>query len=59
MPEIIVQQFDWEQLDDWLTPTDQFFVVKHFNLPELTEADWRLDLTGLVAHADDADTGRS
>jgi DMSO/TMAO reductase YedYZ molybdopterin-dependent catalytic subunit len=49
VPEIIVQQLEWEQLDDWLTPTDQFFVVKHFTQPELNENDWRLELTGLVA----------
>ena len=29
VPELIVQKLEWEQLDDWLTPTDQFFVVKH------------------------------
>src|SRR5688572_26519604 len=30
VPEAIVQQLTWEELDDWLTPTDQFFVIKHF-----------------------------
>ncbi|MBA3449902.1 MAG: sulfite oxidase [Chloroflexia bacterium] len=48
VPETIVQQLDWEKLDSWLTPTDQFFVIKHFNLPELTEADWHLEIAGLV-----------
>ena len=50
VPEVIVQQLDWEQLDadTWITPTDQFFVIKHFNLPELNEADWRLEVGGLV-----------
>lgn len=47
-PEVIVQQLDWEQLDSWLTPEDQFFVIKHFNLPELSERDWRLVIGGLV-----------
>ena len=48
MPEVIVQQLDWEQLDSWITPNDQFFVIKHFNLPELNENDWRLEISGLV-----------
>src|SRR5829696_9668712 len=38
VPEVIVQQLDWEQLDSWITPPDQFFVIKHFADPELTEA---------------------
>src|SRR5215210_7611232 len=50
VPEVIVQQLNWSQLDadTWLTPTDQFFVIKHFNLPELNEADFRLEISGLV-----------
>ena len=34
--------------DTWITPNDQFFVIKHFNLPALTEADYRLAISGLV-----------
>ena len=49
VPEAIVQQLEWEQLDSWLTPPDQFFVIKHFNEPELNEADWHLEISGLVA----------
>ena len=49
VPEVIVRQLDWEQLDSWLTPPDQFFVIKHFNQPELSERDWRLEISGLVA----------
>src|SRR5215203_6847459 len=50
VPEVIVQQLDWEQLDaaTSLTPTDEFFVIKHFNLPELYEANRRLEISGLV-----------
>ena len=44
----IVRQLDWEQLDSWLTPNDEFFVIKHFNQPELNETDWRLEIGGLV-----------
>jgi DMSO/TMAO reductase YedYZ molybdopterin-dependent catalytic subunit len=48
VPEVIVQQLDWEKLDSWITPNDQFFVIKHYNLPELTEQDWKLEISGLV-----------
>ena len=47
-PEAIIQQLDWEQLTSWLTPTDQFFAIKHYNEPTLTERDWRLEITGQV-----------
>jgi DMSO/TMAO reductase YedYZ molybdopterin-dependent catalytic subunit len=49
VPEVIVQQLNWEELDSWLTPPDQFFVIKHFNQPELNESDWQLEIGGLVA----------
>lgn len=49
VPEVIVQQLDWEQVDSWITPADQFFVIKHFNQPELDEADWLLEVSGLVS----------
>ena len=48
VPEVIVRQLDWEQLDSWITPNDQFFVIKHFNEPTLDAGDWRLEISGLV-----------
>jgi len=48
IPDVLVRQLDWEQLDDWLTPPDQFFVVQHYGQPDLDEADWRLAVGGLV-----------
>lgn len=48
VPEVIVRQLDWEQLDQWTTPPDQFFVIKHFNEPQLSESDWSLAVSGLV-----------
>lgn len=35
VPEVIDQQLDWEALDSWITPNDQFFGVAHFGWPEL------------------------
>jgi DMSO/TMAO reductase YedYZ molybdopterin-dependent catalytic subunit len=48
VPDVIVRQLDWTQLDSWQTPTDEFFVIKHFNEPQLDPADWRLEIGGLV-----------
>ena len=48
VPEAIVRQLDWEQLDSWLTPIDEHFAIKHFSEPALTEADWKLEVNGLV-----------
>jgi DMSO/TMAO reductase YedYZ molybdopterin-dependent catalytic subunit len=48
VPEVIVRQLEWEQLDSWITPNEQFFVIKHFNEPQLNENDWRLEISGLV-----------
>ena len=48
VPEVIVQQLDWEDLDSWTTPNADFFVIKHFEEPILDEVDWTLEITGLV-----------
>ena len=48
VPEVIVRQLDWEQLDSWITPPDQHFVIKHYNEPALKEADYRLEISGMV-----------
>ncbi len=48
VPEVIVRQLEWERLDSWLTPPDQFFVIKHYNEPKLNDADYRLEISGLV-----------
>ena len=38
----------WEDLDTWITPTDKFFRVAHYDQPQLEEKDWRLEVAGLV-----------
>jgi DMSO/TMAO reductase YedYZ molybdopterin-dependent catalytic subunit len=38
----------WEDLASWLTPTDKFFSVGHYNKPVINEKDWTLEITGLV-----------
>jgi len=48
VPEVIVRQLEWERLDSWRTPPDQFFVIKHYNEPTLNANDYRLEISGLV-----------
>ena len=39
----------WEDLDSWLTPADEFFIVSHYGNPPLDEAARPLTIGGLVA----------
>ena len=48
-PFTIPNQLVWEELDSWLTPADDFFVVSHYNQPAIDAADWRLAIGGLVS----------
>ena len=38
----------WEELGSWLTPTDKFFRVAHYNKPVIEEKGWNLQVDGLV-----------
>jgi DMSO/TMAO reductase YedYZ molybdopterin-dependent catalytic subunit len=38
----------WEELGSWLTPTDKFFRVAHYNKPVIEENGWNLKIGGLV-----------
>lgn len=40
---------DWEKLDAWITPNDQFFSAWHFDQPDIDASDWSLQVDGLVA----------
>lgn len=39
---------EWESLSTRLTPADDFFTVKHYDLPVLDPATWQVEVTGLV-----------
>lgn len=41
-------QILWEDLTDWITPTNKFFTVAHFNKPQIDAANWALTIDGLV-----------
>jgi DMSO/TMAO reductase YedYZ molybdopterin-dependent catalytic subunit len=43
-----IRFFDTRTLQGFLTPTDQFFVVQHYNQPVIDPATYRLRITGLV-----------
>jgi DMSO/TMAO reductase YedYZ molybdopterin-dependent catalytic subunit len=49
VPQIAQRQLVWEELDSWLTPADEFFIISHYNTPALDQATHRLDIAGLVA----------
>jgi DMSO/TMAO reductase YedYZ molybdopterin-dependent catalytic subunit len=49
LPDNVRNLLVWEELDSWLTPADDFFVVSHYAEPALTAEDWRLRIEGLVA----------
>jgi DMSO/TMAO reductase YedYZ molybdopterin-dependent catalytic subunit len=48
VPERVTNLLDWETLDSWITPPDQFFSVSHYGRPEIAIEDWQLEITGLV-----------
>src|SRR6478752_6277175 len=48
VPDVVDTQLQWEALDGWLTPNDQFFTVGHYDKPAIDPASWRLQIGGLV-----------
>jgi len=50
VPEITGNLLQWEEVDSFLTPADEFFYVQHYGRPTgLDEATWRVGIAGLVA----------
>jgi DMSO/TMAO reductase YedYZ molybdopterin-dependent catalytic subunit len=49
VPQIAQRQLIWEELDSWLTPADEFFIISHYNTPALDPATHHVDIGGLVA----------
>jgi DMSO/TMAO reductase YedYZ molybdopterin-dependent catalytic subunit len=51
IPNNVGNLLNWEALDSWLTPANDFFFVNHYGQPDgLDESTWRVDIGGLVAH---------
>jgi DMSO/TMAO reductase YedYZ molybdopterin-dependent catalytic subunit len=45
---VVGNLLDWESLMTRLTPADNFFTVKHYDLPVIDPATWQVEITGLV-----------
>lgn len=41
----------WQDLTDWITPTDRVFAVKHYGDATLDLSNYRLEISGLVKHS--------
>jgi DMSO/TMAO reductase YedYZ molybdopterin-dependent catalytic subunit len=46
-PDGARRSLDLRKIDGFITPTDQFFFIQHYNKPDITPAAYRLKLTGL------------
>ena len=38
----------WDQLQSWVTPNEQLYVVSHYGDPEVDAEKWRLEIGGMV-----------
>ena len=47
VPGVPGNQPQWEALDSWITPNDQFFTMAHYDKPVLDGATWRLQIVTL------------
>ena len=45
VPEVAANLLEWEQLDSWVTPTNDFFSVTHFGRQVVDENEWRLEVS--------------
>ena len=45
---VVTNQLEWEGVNSWTTPPDQFFSVSRFGNPEIDVNKWQLKITGLV-----------
>ena len=50
VPQILDNPLNWEDVDSWYTPNDQFFSIAHYNRPEIDAATWQLEVSGLVGN---------
>src|SRR5919201_3903448 len=48
----VVTRMDLRELKSWLTPTDQYFTIQHYNIPKLDASAWRLESAGLIGRTE-------
>jgi DMSO/TMAO reductase YedYZ molybdopterin-dependent catalytic subunit len=49
IPDVLQNLLVWEELDSWITPADNFFVVSHYGNQTVSETGFQLGIDGLVA----------
>ena len=49
IPDNLQNLLVWEELDSWITPADDFFVVSHYGNQTVPAAGFQLGIAGLVA----------
>ena len=49
IPDNLQNLLVWEELDSWITPADNFFVVSHYGNQTVPAAGFELGIAGLVA----------
>lgn len=43
-----IVRLDLRELRSWITPSEEFFSVQHYNVPEVEAGPWRLSVSGLA-----------
>ena len=41
---------NWEELESWITPAEDFFTVQHYGVPDADSASWQIGIEGMVAN---------
>jgi DMSO/TMAO reductase YedYZ molybdopterin-dependent catalytic subunit len=48
VPQVVANQLQWERLNSWVTPNEQFFSIAHYDRPVIDAGAWKLEIGGLV-----------
>ena len=41
---------NWKELESWITPSEDFFTVQHYGVPEADPAFWQIGIEGMVGN---------
>jgi DMSO/TMAO reductase YedYZ molybdopterin-dependent catalytic subunit len=48
-PDAVRNLLRWQELDSWITPSEEFFAVNHYDWPVIDEQAWTLEVGGRLA----------
>ena len=48
-PGAVRNLLQWQELDSWITPNDEFFAIGHYNWPVIDAQTWTLEVGGRTA----------